>query len=109
VQLHWDDWGTPGYVEVARHLADLQRRGLVGAVGVCNWDVPRLLELIQAGVTPATNQVGARGGGGAVLRWRCKLAAGSAWRAAGDLTHCGLHPPPHSPLPPPNPPRCATA
>lgn len=57
VQLHWDDWGAPGYVDVARHLSDLQRRGLVGAVGVCNWDVPRLLELIRAGVTPVTNQV----------------------------------------------------
>lgn len=57
VQLHWDDWGAPGYVDVALHLADLQRRGLVGAVGVCNWDVPRLLDLIDAGVTPATNQV----------------------------------------------------
>lgn len=58
VQLHWDDWGARGYVDVALHLADLQRRGLVGAVGVCNWDVPRLLELIDAGVTPVTNQVG---------------------------------------------------
>ncbi|KIZ06733.1 aldo/keto reductase [Monoraphidium neglectum] len=57
VQLHWDNWGARGYVDAARHLADLQRRGLVGAVGVCNWDVPRLLELIDAGVTPATNQV----------------------------------------------------
>lgn len=62
VQLHWDDWGSKGYVDVALHLADLQRRGLVGAVGVCNWDVPRLLELIDAGVTPVTNQVGLAGG-----------------------------------------------
>lgn len=57
VQLHWDDWGAPGYVDVALHLADLKRRGLVAAVGVCNWDVPRLLELIKAGVTPVSNQV----------------------------------------------------
>jgi len=57
VQLHWDDYSSPGYVEVAGHLQELQRRGLVTAWGVCNWDVPRLLELIEAGVKPATNQV----------------------------------------------------
>lgn len=57
VQLHWDDFASPGYVAVAAALADLQRRGLVGAWGVCNWDVPRLLQLIDAGLTPATNQV----------------------------------------------------
>jgi diketogulonate reductase-like aldo/keto reductase len=57
VQLHWDDFRSPGYVDAARHLADCQRRGLIGAWGVCNWDLPRLLELIDAGLTPATNQV----------------------------------------------------
>jgi aryl-alcohol dehydrogenase-like predicted oxidoreductase len=94
VQLHWDDFGAPGYLEVARHLADLQRRGLLAAWGVCNWDVPRLLELVEAGLTPATNQVG----GGRLVR------ALSALCCALEKERLNTPPPPFQ-----NPTRSATA
>ena len=57
VQLHWWDFDIPGYVEVAGWLAELQAAGKIRLVGLTNFDVPRLLEVIRAGVSIATHQV----------------------------------------------------
>ncbi len=57
VQFHWWDYAVPGYVEAARTLAALQRKGKIRLIGVTNFDVKRLAELIDAGVPVAAHQL----------------------------------------------------
>ena len=49
VQFHWWDYAVPGYVEVAGWLGELARAGKIRHLGVTNFDVPRLGELLGAG------------------------------------------------------------
>jgi aryl-alcohol dehydrogenase-like predicted oxidoreductase len=57
VQFHWWDYDIPGYVETALHLAGLQRSGKIRHLGVTNFDVPHLEEIMEAGVAVVSNQV----------------------------------------------------
>lgn len=57
VQFHWWDWGVAGYVETAGYLVDLQRAGKIRHIGVTNFDVPHLTELLDAGIRVVSNQV----------------------------------------------------
>lgn len=57
VQFYWHDYTVPGYVDAALHLADLQASGKIRSVGVTNFDVPRLAEMVDAGVPIVSNQV----------------------------------------------------
>ena len=57
VQFHWWDYGVPGYVEAALHLDALRVAGKIKHIGVTNFDVARLAELLQAGVPIVSNQV----------------------------------------------------
>jgi diketogulonate reductase-like aldo/keto reductase len=57
LQLHWEDFRAKGYLDVARHLMDMKERGLIQHFGVANWDVPRLVQLKDQGITPVSNQV----------------------------------------------------
>jgi aryl-alcohol dehydrogenase-like predicted oxidoreductase len=57
VQFHWWDYDIPGYVEAALHLKALQQAGKIKSIGVTNFDVPHLGELIEAGVPVVSNQV----------------------------------------------------
>lgn len=57
VQFHWWDFNTPGYVQTALVLKQLQKEGKIRNVGVTNFDTEHLDELISAGVPVATNQV----------------------------------------------------
>jgi aryl-alcohol dehydrogenase-like predicted oxidoreductase len=57
VQFHWWDYDIPGYVEAAMHLGDLQEAGKIKHVGVTNFDVPHLEEILAAGVSVVSNQV----------------------------------------------------
>ena len=57
VQFYWHDYGNKNYVAAALHLAELQAKGIVRAIGVTNFDVPRLAEIVNAGVKVASNQV----------------------------------------------------
>lgn len=57
VQLHWWDYGVPGYVEAAGWLDDLRRAGKVRHVGATNFDAEHLAEVLDAGVPVASNQV----------------------------------------------------
>lgn len=57
VQLHWWDFGVPGVLQAGRTLNRLQQQGKIRCVGVTNFDVPHLEELIHAGVSVASNQV----------------------------------------------------
>lgn len=57
VQFHWWDFAVPGFVEAARTLAALQRKGKIRLVGVTNFDVPHLRAIVDAGVTIAAHQL----------------------------------------------------
>jgi aryl-alcohol dehydrogenase-like predicted oxidoreductase len=57
VQFMWWDYSVPRYVEVARWLDDFRREGKIHLLGVTNFDVSHLKEIVDAGVEPAVNQV----------------------------------------------------
>ncbi|MFB6218821.1 MAG: aldo/keto reductase [Halobacteriaceae archaeon] len=57
VQFHWWDYSVDNYVDAARHLAALHDEGKIAHVGVTNFDVPHLRELVEAGVPVVSNQV----------------------------------------------------
>lgn len=56
VQFYWHDYGVEKYVGAAQRLAELQEAGLIRHVGVTNFDVPRLAEIVDAGVRIVSNQ-----------------------------------------------------
>jgi aryl-alcohol dehydrogenase-like predicted oxidoreductase len=57
VQFHWWDYKVPGMVETARHLADLQREGLIRHLGGTNFDTPQTAAMLDAGVPLVSMQV----------------------------------------------------
>jgi aryl-alcohol dehydrogenase-like predicted oxidoreductase len=57
VQLHWWDYEARGYVEAAMWLDDLRRAGKVRHVGLTNFDLSRLREIVDAGVPVVSHQV----------------------------------------------------
>ncbi len=57
VQFHWWDYAVPGYVEAAMQLARLRDRGKIAHIGVTNFDVTRLTEILAAGVPVIALQV----------------------------------------------------
>jgi aryl-alcohol dehydrogenase-like predicted oxidoreductase len=57
VQFHWWDYDIPGYVEAASHLQNLRKAGKIRHIAVTNFDVPRLQEILDAGVPVVSNQV----------------------------------------------------
>ncbi len=56
-QFHWWDYNVPGYVEAALHLDALRVAGKIRHIGVTNFDVAHLAELLEAGVPIVSNQV----------------------------------------------------
>ena len=57
VQFHWWDYDVDRYVQTAETLADLRADGKIRHVGVTNFDVPHLRDLLDAGVPVVSNQV----------------------------------------------------
>ncbi len=57
VQLHWWDYSVPGYVDAAGWLYDLEKRGKIWHVGVTNFDVEHLEEILHEGIPVVSNQV----------------------------------------------------
>lgn len=57
IQFYWHDYSNKNYIAAAQHLQTLQNIGKVKAVGVTNFDVARMKEMMDGGVTIATNQV----------------------------------------------------
>lgn len=57
VQFAWWDYMVPGYVETACWLQELQQAGKIRHLGVTNLDVPRLGEIVDAGVPVVSHQV----------------------------------------------------
>ena len=45
-------------MDAALRLADMQAAGKIRHIGMTNFDVPRLMEMMDAGVPIASNQVG---------------------------------------------------
>lgn len=56
-QFHWWDYDVPGYVETALHLKELQDAGKIKHIGVTNFDVHHVQEILDAGVPIVSNQV----------------------------------------------------
>jgi aryl-alcohol dehydrogenase-like predicted oxidoreductase len=57
VQFHWWDFEIPGYVDAALHLRALKNAGKIKHIGLTNFDVPRLEEILAAGTPVASHQV----------------------------------------------------
>jgi len=57
VQFSWWDYGVPGYVEMGGWLSELQAAGKVRLIGLTNFDVRRLREIVETGVRIVANQV----------------------------------------------------
>ena len=55
VQFHWWDYEIPRYTETALELQRLQQAGKIARVSVTNFNTPRLLEMVSAGVHIATH------------------------------------------------------
>jgi aryl-alcohol dehydrogenase-like predicted oxidoreductase len=56
VQFHWWDYAVPGYVEAALELSRLRDKGKIAHIGVTNFDVPHLSEMLDAGVPVVSMQ-----------------------------------------------------
>ncbi len=57
VQFHWWNYDVAGCVEVARHLHNLQKEGLIAHLGGTNFDTPRTSAMLEAGVPLKSMQV----------------------------------------------------
>ncbi len=57
VQFHWWDYEIPGCVEAMQWLQELQRAGKIAHLGTTNFNVARLREVLDAGVTLLSNQL----------------------------------------------------
>ncbi len=56
IQFHWWDFNIPGYVDAALDLVELQKKGKIRNIGMCNMDTARLKELLDAGIDIVSNQ-----------------------------------------------------
>ena len=59
LQLHWWSFHHPGYLDVMDELMRLRQEGLIGHVGVTNFDSDHLHLLLAEGYEIVTNQVSA--------------------------------------------------
>ena len=57
LQFHWWTFEHPGWLDAMLELAKLQDEGLVGAIGLTNFDTAHLRLLLAEGVPVASNQV----------------------------------------------------
>ncbi len=57
VQFHWWDFSVQGYVDTALELDRLRRAGKITHIGVTNFDVGHLKELIDAGIPVLSHQL----------------------------------------------------
>lgn len=57
LQFHWWTFQHPGWLDAMHELAKLKDEGLIGRLGVTNFDTDHLRVLIKDGIPIATNQV----------------------------------------------------
>ncbi|TPL43601.1 aldo/keto reductase [Mesorhizobium sp. B2-4-6] len=57
VQFHWWDYSQPAYVDAMGWLNEMHLEGRIRNVGVTNFDVPRLTNILDAGVPLVSEQL----------------------------------------------------
>lgn len=57
LQFYWHDYNQPQYVDAALKLVDMQQKGKLRNIGLTNFDVPRVQQLVEAGVPVVSHQV----------------------------------------------------
>jgi aryl-alcohol dehydrogenase-like predicted oxidoreductase/enamine deaminase RidA (YjgF/YER057c/UK114 family) len=57
LQLHWWTFEHPAWLDALHEMAHLQSEGLIGAIGVTNFDAAHLALALADGIPIATNQV----------------------------------------------------
>ena len=57
LQLHWWSYHHPGYLDAMAELMRLREEGLIGALGLTNFDAAHLRLLVKHGIEIASNQV----------------------------------------------------
>lgn len=57
LQFHWWTFEHPGYIDAMVELAKLREEGLIGHIGLANFDTAHLDLLLKEGIPIATNQV----------------------------------------------------
>lgn len=57
VQFHWWDTSVPGYIDALHALSDLVRDGLVGNIGITNFNMEVTKSLVEVGIQIASTQV----------------------------------------------------
>ena len=57
MQFHWWMYEHPAYLDAMRSLAKLKEQGLIGAIGVTNFNTDHLRILVKSGIPIASNQV----------------------------------------------------
>lgn len=57
VQFHWWDFSKGNFVEAAQYLQDLRNEGLIENLGVTNFDVKHLQQLLDANIDIVSNQL----------------------------------------------------
>lgn len=57
VQFHWWDYAVPRYVDIAFELERLRQKGKIEHIGVTNFDVAHLAEIVAAGVPVIAHQL----------------------------------------------------
>jgi aryl-alcohol dehydrogenase-like predicted oxidoreductase/enamine deaminase RidA (YjgF/YER057c/UK114 family) len=57
LQFHWWTFEHPAWLDALHEMAALQREGLIGAIGVTNFDAAHLALALADGIPIATNQV----------------------------------------------------
>ncbi|KAJ7641040.1 Aldo keto reductase [Roridomyces roridus] len=45
LQFHWQDYADKGYIQALEYLSQLKARGLIAAIGLCNFDAVRTEEI----------------------------------------------------------------
>ncbi len=71
VQFHWWDYSVPGYVEAAVALSRLKDKGKIAHIGVTNFDVPHLAQILDAGVPVIALQAQYSLSGPSMAWWIC--------------------------------------
>ena len=57
VQFHWWDYALPRHVEIALELERLRRHGKIRHIGLTNFDLPHLRQIVEGGVPVVSHQV----------------------------------------------------
>ena len=57
LQLHWWTFDHPAWLDALHEMSRLQQEGLIGALGVTNFDAAHLALALAEGIPVATNQV----------------------------------------------------